>query len=432
MKRKILIGCVMLILGLNTISVKADIKEHRTTWDCIWFGTYPQTEITDRSSITSKTTYLRDSGGCVIGYNVKHYYKGGEEVFCKEAHMTEMKYFNRLPNNNNNNTGYDWKTWNGEHYFRYEPIKWRVLKMDGDKALLLSDKIIEQHCVYPPTDTDIGICYTGKQMDFIWSNSILRTHMHNVMYEMAFSEDEQEAILDSKVTSGYTYKEGKDTTVDKLFILSHDELVNDYGFTTQKSLLCGLSDYGKASGTYNYAAYGAYGTYFTLSEGYKSHHIQYGEDSKYAWCSAYSDAIDNTGALIKENALYYNGIRVAMWVDLSKCSYQYAGTVSSEGEVNEVKFKYPIKLSQVKIKSAKNVKKKTIRIKFQKVKKAKKYKVQYATNKKFKKAKVRTCKKTSYQIKKLRKGKTYYVRVRAVNGKKQGKWSKAKKVKIKK
>ena len=125
MKRKILIGCVMLILGLNTISVKADIKEHRTTWDCIWFGTYPQTEITDRSSITSKTTYLRDSGGCVIGYNVKYYNKGGEEVFCKEAHMDEMKYFNRLPDNNK---GYDWKTWNGEHYFRYEPIKWRILK----------------------------------------------------------------------------------------------------------------------------------------------------------------------------------------------------------------------------------------------------------------------------------------------------------------
>ena len=37
------------------------------------------------------------------------------------------------------------------------------------------------------------------------------------MYEMAFSEDEQEAVLDSEVTSGYTYKEGKDTTVDKFF-----------------------------------------------------------------------------------------------------------------------------------------------------------------------------------------------------------------------
>lgn len=341
--------------------------------------------------------------------------------------MDEMKYFNRLPYNNN---GYDWKTWNGEHYFRYEPIKWRILKMDGDKALLLSDKIIDQHNVYPPTDTDIGVYYRGEQMDLIWSNSILRTYINNTMYEMAFSEDEQEAVLDSEVTSGYTYKEGKDTTVDKLFILSYHELVNDYGFTTQNSLLCGLSDYGKASGTINYASYGTFGSYFTLSDGYKSDHIQYGEDSKDAWCKAYSDAIDNTGKLIKEDALYYNGIRVAMWVDLSKVSYQYAGTVSSAGEVNEVKFKYPIKLSKIKIKSVKNVKKKTVSIKFQKVKDAKKYKIQYATNKRFKKAKVRVCKKTSYQIKKLKKGKVYYVRVRAVNGKKQGKWSKVSRIKI--
>ena len=84
----------------------------------------------------------------------------------------------------------------------------------------------------------------------------------------------------------------------------------------------------------------------------------------------------------------------------------------------------------MKIKSVKNVKKKTVSIKFQKVKDAKKYKIQYATNKRFKKAKVRVCKKTSYQIKKLKKGKVYYVRVRAVNGKKQGKWSKVSRIKI--
>lgn len=65
------------------------------------------------------------------------------------------------------------------------------------------------------------------------------------------------------------------------------------------------------------------------------------------------------------------------------------------------------------------------------------YEVQYALNKKFKKAKTKTTKKTTFTIKKLKKKKTYYVRVRAytidANRKKvQGKWSKVKKVKIKK
>ena len=67
---------------------------------------------------------------------------------------------------------------------------------------------------------------------------------------------------------------------------------------------------------------------------------------------------------------------------------------------------------------------------------AKGYQLQYALNKKFKKKKSIQTKKTKYTIKKLKKKKTYYIRVRAykMNGKKKvyGKWSKVKKVKIKK
>ncbi|MCI9125815.1 MAG: fibronectin type III domain-containing protein [Eubacterium sp.] len=89
------------------------------------------------------------------------------------------------------------------------------------------------------------------------------------------------------------------------------------------------------------------------------------------------------------------------------------------------KYKKPAK---VKIKSAKRIKKKTILVKFKKAKNAKKYQIQYATNKKFKKAKMKTTKKYSYIIKKLSKNKTYYIRVRGINGTKRGEWSKTKKV----
>lgn len=76
--------------------------------------------------------------------------------------------------------------------------------------------------------------------------------------------------------------------------------------------------------------------------------------------------------------------------------------------------------------------------KFRKVKNAKGYQYSYGTNKKFKKSKTKTktTKKLSVTIKKLKKKTTYYVRVRAysvTNGKKKyGKWSKTRKVKIKK
>lgn len=87
------------------------------------------------------------------------------------------------------------------------------------------------------------------------------------------------------------------------------------------------------------------------------------------------------------------------------------------------------------IKSAKNIKRCKIKLKLNKVAGAKGYQIRYATNKKFKKAVIRNS-RLSYTIKKLKRGKTYYVEARAYvkSGKNRvyGKWSKAKKVKIKK
>lgn len=87
------------------------------------------------------------------------------------------------------------------------------------------------------------------------------------------------------------------------------------------------------------------------------------------------------------------------------------------------------------IKWAKNIKRCRIKLKLNKVAGAKGYQIRYATNKKFKKAVIRNS-RLSYTIGKLKKGKTYYVEARAYvkSGKNRvyGKWSKAKKVKIKK
>ncbi len=83
----------------------------------------------------------------------------------------------------------------------------------------------------------------------------------------------------------------------------------------------------------------------------------------------------------------------------------------------------------------KNVKKskKSVKITFKRIKTAKKYQIQYARNKSFTKSKkTKTTTKLSYTIKKLKKGKTYYVRVRGKNSSYYGKWSKVKKVKVKK
>ena len=92
---------------------------------------------------------------------------------------------------------------------------------------------------------------------------------------------------------------------------------------------------------------------------------------------------------------------------------------------------------KAKISSLKNSKKKAFVLKWKKVKDAKGYEVQYALNKKFTKSKkTKTTTKLTLTVKKLKKGKTYYVRIRAykLNGKEKvpGKWSTPKSVKIRK
>ncbi len=88
------------------------------------------------------------------------------------------------------------------------------------------------------------------------------------------------------------------------------------------------------------------------------------------------------------------------------------------------------KVNKIKLK---NIKKKTVLVVIGKVNNAALYKIQYSTDKRFKKSvKSKKTSKLSCKLTKLKKGKTYWIRVCAVNGKIQGKWSKTRKIKIRK
>ena len=115
-------------------------------------------------------------------------------------------------------------------------------------------------------------------------------------------------------------------------------------------------------------------------------------------------------------------------------------TVDTTKKTDTKKVKAPSKPS---LSSVKNDKSKKLTAKWKKVKDANGYQVEYARNKKFTKSKKsmtikgNATKSPSFTTKKLKKGKVYYVRVRAYKtdadgNKVYGKWSKVKKVKIKK
>lgn len=108
-----------------------------------------------------------------------------------------------------------------------EPIKWRVLQVDGDDMFLMSDKNLD--CQK----------YNNNEVDVTWETCSLRTWLYSDFYRKAFSTAEQNAI---KVTTVVNDKNevygtsGGNTTKDKIYIPSIKEISNTkYGFTSNYS-----------------------------------------------------------------------------------------------------------------------------------------------------------------------------------------------------
>ncbi|MBQ2205412.1 MAG: InlB B-repeat-containing protein, partial [Lachnospiraceae bacterium] len=93
-----------------------------------------------------------------------------------------------------------------------DPIKWRVLKVEDGKALLLAHKILDNKS------------FNDSDSPTSWENSTLRNWTNNIFYDKAFSDDEKTLIEEVTNTD-------PDNTKDKVFLLSLNEvreLFSDY------------------------------------------------------------------------------------------------------------------------------------------------------------------------------------------------------------
>jgi len=112
----------------------------------------------------------------------------------------------------------DWDAENGA-MFTNKPIEWEVLAEEGNKALVITKKVID---VAP---------YNNENTDVTWENSSLRRFLNEEFYNKAFSSEEKELInqvtLENKDNSYYGTVGGNNTN-DKVFCLSMDEIKKYY------------------------------------------------------------------------------------------------------------------------------------------------------------------------------------------------------------
>ena len=200
---------------------KGKVLTDCTDWSYVYFGSYPQSEVTDTKIISAIDAALTAKGQT----------KGDIEV-------NNVRYRKTDSSDANSNKNFGNSTY---RYFKWEKIKWRVLSNSGNKLFLMADRALDCHGY---NETDVNTTWETCTIRS-WLNGYGSTSNGNAIdyskdnfYQSAFSASEQKAILTTSVANpkNWTFgtAAGKDTT-DKIFLLSINEVVNkvsDYGFCT--------------------------------------------------------------------------------------------------------------------------------------------------------------------------------------------------------
>lgn len=248
----------------------------KVTWDCIWFGSYPQTKIVSSSKENDLYSTLETANG---------WDKNNDIIIGKEKYHRAKK-----------------------SYFKYEPIKWRVIKCENGEALLLSDIVLDKQK------------YNKRLKKVTWEKSTLRKWLNKKFMNRAFSSSEQEAIHTTKVINedNYYYKtDGGNDTLDKIYLLSLSETdeEKEYGFTDSYGMTIKYSNYADLC------------------------------DYQYWWLRTPGEKNISAAAVDMSGEAYVGGgesdmelgIRPVLHLNLlATDDYSYAGKMASDGTVNQV------------------------------------------------------------------------------------------------
>ena len=258
----------------------------KVTWNCLWFGSYPQSQIT-----------AEDGEIYTILTNIDNWNKNGDVIIENtKYHKTE------------------------KDYFKYEPIKWRVLQSENGEAFLLSDVILDKQL------------YNENDKYVTWEKSSLRAWLNKKFIKRAFIDEEREKINITEIINqdNPVYgTEGGNNTFDKIFLLSLSEVSEQqdgekYGFLDDEIRACGKSDFSKTGSWWWLRSPGSYS-------------LDAAEVNDDGWVGRNGSRVDSS----------YGGVRPALHLNLSSSNlFSYAGTVSSDGTKNEVPYNTRTRLVQ--------------------------------------------------------------------------------------
>lgn len=225
------------------------------TGTVINFGSYPQSKVTDSATLKKLDNEPKQ-------WESYEYYSGTDDLYDGNMEPSDyMKYADiklggekyrvvTFSEYRPHNTGYNSSTSNSyqddngyytgnTYYFKYEPLKWRIL--DAVTGLVVCESIIDSQAYNNYILRGVDACWGDSDKTHYannWEYCSLREWLNNEFYNTAFSKTQQDRIkeLTRENKSRHSSKYDSNSTSDKITLLSFwDALNTSYGFSSSYS-----------------------------------------------------------------------------------------------------------------------------------------------------------------------------------------------------
>ena len=268
--------------GLTGLFIKSSAVYHEVG-DIVEFGSFPQSEVKDSSTLSVLRTY--EDGLNWISYR---YYTGSgswydgnmkpsdymwyadETIGGQKYRAVKFSQYRPLHTGHTSSASKSYQDENGYHpdtvyWFKYEPLMWRVL--DPDEGFIMCESIIDSQAFSNHVFRDDNNVFGKGKGEFLnksneyasdWKTSSLSSWLNSDFYNTAFTSSQQNKIKLTKLENKSTYKSQYDGKIsyNRVFLLSYWDAINpDYGFNSSYSnndtaRRAQGTDYAKCQGLY--------------------------------------------------------------------------------------------------------------------------------------------------------------------------------------
>ncbi len=310
-----------------------------TSWACVTFGSYPQTEIVS-GSFSAVDDYAVQAGDVLEDKDL--YEELVNAKWSDDLTQIEGTRYLRISCEDAVTSAadsvqhYRWDENIKWHYFRFDPIRWRVIGLDGNAACLMSDRLMDCR---PYNELEGPVNWESSSVRS-WLNSYpAKENVAGIDYrgkgflDTAFTKEQQKALIrtrvENKPNGAYGTDCGNDTE-DRVFMLSNDEVFSS-DTAARNGFFAGSGHddpakrfrstmFAKCRGSWWSSVNGYMGNsfWFMRTNGYSPESVTYICDFGYIYRRGTISTCEDAGIL------------PAIWIDLDAAQPQPAGTVSSK------------------------------------------------------------------------------------------------------